>query len=116
MRPPISVSKLEEWEETRQGSRSPWGDSLEPVPEDDGMSDKIEPSRKSPVIEALLSRFRFASHDRASAISQGGCFTCDSSTNLTEASFRDELARKEYAISHMCQACQDLIFNEESGG
>lgn len=79
------------------------------------MSDKIKPSRKSASIEALLSRFRFASHDRASAILKGGCFTCDSSANLTEASFRDDLARKEYAISHMCQACQDLTFNEKSG-
>lgn len=24
--------------------------------------------------------------------------------------FRDELSRREYAISHMCQTCQDEVF------
>ncbi len=29
--------------------------------------------------------------------------------------FRDQLSRKEYTISGMCQSCQDLAFREEGG-
>jgi len=38
----------------------------------------------------------------------GECPMCGGAIN--EADFRDELSRKEFALSHMCQKCQDEIF------
>ena len=32
---------------------------------------------------------------------------------IDESDFRDELSKREYEISGMCQQCQDKIFNEE---
>lgn len=37
------------------------------------------------------------------------CVTCGSETVKPE-DFRDDLSRKEFGISHMCQTCQDSIF------
>ena len=37
----------------------------------------------------------------------GQCVKCGEFTN----EFADEISRKEYAISGMCQGCQDSIFN-----
>ena len=37
------------------------------------------------------------------------CVCCGS----LAVSFRDELSRKEYGISGMCQECQDSVFIEE---
>ena len=36
------------------------------------------------------------------------CVTCGSDANH----FRDELSRKEYSISGMCQHCQDGVFGK----
>ena len=38
----------------------------------------------------------------------GRCASCG---NKAE-NFRDELSRKEYAISFLCQGCQDVMFVE----
>lgn len=40
------------------------------------------------------------------------CAFCGSDKTKPE-DFRDELSRKEYEISGICQRCQDDIFNEE---
>lgn len=37
------------------------------------------------------------------------CVTCGSAA-ITPEDFRDDLSRKEYQISKMCQKCQDEIF------
>ena len=42
-------------------------------------------------------------------IGQGCCPICNSLIDLE--SFRDELSRKEFKISGMCQVCQDKVFN-----
>jgi len=47
--------------------------------------------------------------DRVKTITESFCVSCDSKDN-NAASFRDDLSRKEYAISGMCQSCQDDIF------
>jgi len=47
--------------------------------------------------------------DRVKTITESFCVSCDSENN-NAASFRDDLSRKEYAISGMCQSCQDDIF------
>jgi len=41
-------------------------------------------------------------------IQAGWCATC--SGIIREEDFRDELSKKEYSISGMCQSCQDQIF------
>ncbi len=43
---------------------------------------------------------------------EGLCATCGSSAGL----FRDDLSRREYGISGMCQPCQDMVFNSEGDG
>ena len=37
------------------------------------------------------------------------CLTCES-TAIMPNDFRDDLSRKEFLISHMCQVCQDGVF------
>jgi len=39
---------------------------------------------------------------------RGCCPLCEKKINMDE--FRDELSRKEYEISAMCQKCQDSVF------
>lgn len=43
---------------------------------------------------------------------QGKCACCGSS-KMDEQDFRDDVSRKEAAISAMCQPCQDDILKEE---
>ena len=43
------------------------------------------------------------------AMSNGQCVKCGE-FNLE---FNDELSRKEYGISGLCQCCQDIIFGTE---
>lgn len=63
-----------------------------------------EPTVKSPSIEAELDKL--APHGRCLSIVANRCATCGE----TASSFRDELSRREYRISGMCQVCQDSIF------
>ena len=65
----------------------------------------MEATPKHPTLDALLSSF--AGKDRQLTIRKGLCMTCD---RKTSALFRDDLSRKEYAISGMCQECQDDFF------
>lgn len=60
------------------------------------------PSEKHPDIENFLEE----NFGRTTAITSDTCVFCK--TPATE--FRDELSRKEYAISGMCQNCQDDTF------
>ena len=52
----------------------------------------------------------------ASPIENGRCaakpFGCGRPVNPT-TDFVDELSRKEYQISGLCQSCQDSVFNDE---
>jgi hypothetical protein len=65
---------------------------------------------KNPTIDALLSSLM--GKDRSEVIRLGKCMTCDRVGN-THTSFRDDLSRKEYQISGMCQRCQDDIFGAD---
>ena len=40
------------------------------------------------------------------------CVTCGS-PKVQAQDFKDDLSRKEFHISFMCQACQDKVFNSE---
>lgn len=67
-----------------------------------------EPSKKAPQIDLALSRLTGKSREIQIASAQ--CMTC--SGNATE--FTDDLSRREYTISGMCQTCQDSTFNATS--
>ena len=74
------------------------------------MKDEIKPSFKAPQIDALLSEIIFNGKDRVTCIKEGTCITCDDANGIIASSFRDDISRKEYAISGMCQSCQDDVF------
>ena len=42
------------------------------------------------------------------AVERDKCPTCGSS--IREEDFKDNLSKKEYSISGMCQKCQDSVF------
>lgn len=63
----------------------------------------MEPSRKSPGMESLLEGL----FGRTTAIENNRCTMCPEDASV----LRDDLSRKEYTISGMCQACQDRVFN-----
>lgn len=64
----------------------------------------MEPTQKAPQINSFLSML--CGKDRVATIKANLCMTCDGKAD----SFKDAISRKEYAISGMCQACQDKTF------
>ena len=64
----------------------------------------MDASKKSPVIESLLTSLTGVS--RVGAVQEASCVTCGGEARI----FRDEISRKEYTISAMCQDCQDKVF------
>ena len=67
----------------------------------------FKPTDKSPEIEELITSF--FGIDRKAIIENSKCVFCD--VSVDEESFKDELSKKEYTISGMCQKCQDKVFN-----
>ena len=67
----------------------------------------MEPTNKSNPIESMLSSIFGV--DRVKTISEGYCVSCDAK-DIKATSFTDDLSRKEYAISGLCQSCQDDVF------
>jgi hypothetical protein len=53
--------------------------------------------------------FKLFGRSRILAIAGNGCVKCGESA----VDFRDELSRKEYGISGLCQCCQDSVFGVE---
>ena len=47
-------------------------------------------------------------------ISSGRCAWCSSSKVNVQDGFKDDLSRKEYQLSALCQTCQDDVFTEEN--
>jgi len=70
----------------------------------------MKPTYKAPAIDALLSEIVFNGKDRVTCIQEGICITCDDAHGIKATSFRDDISRKEYSISAMCQSCQDDVF------
>jgi hypothetical protein len=62
------------------------------------------PSEKSPTFENVI-RKTFGI-DRLKQISNDTCVICETPA----LAFKDELSKKEFSISGMCQKCQDEIF------
>lgn len=66
----------------------------------------MEPAHKSEQVDAeITSIFGI---DRRASILGNVCTSCGAVATI----FRDGLSRKEYTISGLCQACQDIIFAE----
>jgi len=57
--------------------------------------------------EELLRKLRF--NRQADAVKQGKCPTCGETIDLDD--FKDDLSRREFRISGMCQKCQDKTFS-----
>ena len=49
----------------------------------------------------------FTANDRATSVAANTCAVC----NGVADSFADDLSKREYKISGMCQKCQDAVFN-----
>ena len=43
---------------------------------------------------------------------EGKCIICGS-TKISRQDFRDPISWKEFQITHMCQACQDDVYDQE---
>ena len=71
------------------------------------MENKIQPSYKAPEMDSALSSIFGV--DRVKTISDGECVTCDA-TGIIATSFDDDISRKEYSISALCQSCQNDVF------
>lgn len=82
----------------------------------------LEPTEKSPQMERVISRLHPEHWDRRETILAGKCMgwdlerkepqVCDAE-NLDESSFRDDLSRREYTISGLCQRHQDQVWPED---
>jgi len=66
-----------------------------------------EPKKRPVEIDAFLSMF--TGKNREDTIRSGQCMCC----NNPDTNFKDELSKKEYVISGMCQTCQDKTFHIE---
>ena len=65
---------------------------------------------KSPQMEAFLDQM---SNEMFGRKRDGkACVTCGSSKIKSE-DFKDDLSRKEFTIAHMCQSCQDSVFDDQ---
>lgn len=70
----------------------------------------MKPSNKSQEIENTLNdMFGF---DRRTIIIKNHCIPPPYGCGKPIGEFRDELSRKEYTISGMCQSCQDELFGK----
>lgn len=64
-------------------------------------------TQKTPEMEEFLEQAAQGLFGRGR--NEGVCVTCGSSEVKTE-DFRDDLSRREYELSRMCQKCQDEVF------
>jgi len=59
--------------------------------------------------EAIMRAMGLGAH--VEAVKNGACPFCGKSVDPT--SFKDELSRREFKISGLCQPCQDGFFDKE---
>ena len=48
--------------------------------------------------------------EKVDRILNGLCVTCNDEISLQALTQMDDISRKEYSISGMCQVCQDSVF------
>ena len=66
----------------------------------------MKPTEKSTEIDNEITRLFGV--DRKASITTNVCVFCGKPADK----FRDELSRREFTISGICQVCQDEVFNE----
>jgi len=66
------------------------------------------PSSKAETIESVL--FDICGFDRRKYIATDRCVPAPIGCGGPATEFRDEISRREYRISGLCQACQDSFF------
>lgn len=49
-----------------------------------------------------------------SAAMKDMCLCPNCGVGVSETDFRDELSRREWAITGLCQVCQDWVFGDEN--
>lgn len=62
---------------------------------------------KSKEMEDMLNQIATEVFGRNRTMNQ--CVSCGKTVDI-EKDFRDDLSRREYTISYMCQECQDSVF------
>jgi hypothetical protein len=67
-----------------------------------------DPSPKADAIEDLLQTV--LGSDRREFIETGNCIPLPVGCGGPAAEFRDDLSKKEYTITGLCQKCQDTIW------
>jgi len=50
--------------------------------------------------------------EKVDRILNGLCVTCNDEISLQALTQMDDISRKEYSISGMCQVCQDSVFGD----
>lgn len=68
---------------------------------------------KSPEIKRFIDELSYQIVGRH--VRENECKTCGQQINKT-LDFRDELSKREYEISGMCQKCQDSVYDVCDGG
>jgi len=74
------------------------------------------PTEKAPAIEAFLhtvitgAELLGQTPARVAAITGDVCIPAPIGCGGPAIEFRDEISRREYRISGLCQKCQDLVF------
>ena len=68
----------------------------------------MKPSEESPQMEEMLDYFTGVTFGRSRkrCIESDVCVSCGGEAK----EFKDDLSRKEFTISGMCQVCQDKVF------
>ena len=75
----------------------------------------MEPSKKHVGIENFINSINPSGHKRVESIVEDICAWCGQKVK----EFKDELSKEEFAISGLCQDCQDDVFDkfeEKQGG
>lgn len=70
-----------------------------------------QPFKKSPQISQFLEQ----NFGRTTAIAQDKCIPAPVGCGGPAIDFRDDLSRREYTISGLCQKCQDSFFGTDPG-
>ena len=67
-------------------------------------------------VETFADKYQITPLRRAvnEVISSGHCSWCGAGETKVQEGLIDELSRKEYQISALCQKCQDEVFGKES--
>jgi len=68
--------------------------------------------RKTPEMQKFLDDFStkvFGGKSRSESLKNEICVSCGCYAKV----FRDEISKREYAISGLCQTCQDEVFNSK---